>query len=63
MEFVHFDALDEDEDIYFNVEGKVSDDNWSSFIDDSKTNENVCKYYRFDNVTRSADGALEDAFI
>ena len=25
MEFIHFDALDEDEDIYFNVEGKVSD--------------------------------------
>ena len=60
MEFIHFEALDEDENIDFNVEGKVSDDDLSSFIDDSEKNENVCDYYRFDNVTRSAESALKN---
>ena len=29
----------------------------------TETNENVCKYYRFDNFTQSSKSALEDAFI
>lgn len=50
-------------DIDFNVEGKVGDDDLSSFIGDSETNENVFKNYRLDNVTQSVESALEDAFI
>lgn len=50
-------------DIHFNVEGKVSDDDLSSFIDDSETNENVCKNYRLDKVTQFVESALEDTFI
>ena len=47
MEFIRFEALDEDEnDVDFNVENKVSDD-LSSYIDDSERNENVCDYYKF----------------
>ena len=40
---MHFEALDQDEDIGFDVEGKISNnDDLISFIDDSETNENVC---------------------
>lgn len=53
MDFIHFEALDEDENIVFNVQGKVSDDNLESFIDESETNENVCKYCRFYNFRQS----------
>ena len=63
MEFIYFEALDENEDIDFNVESNVSHDDMSSFIDDSEKNEDVCKYHRSDNVTRSAENPLEDAFI
>lgn len=44
MESIHFEALDEDEHVNFNAEGKVSDDDLSSFIGDSETNKNVCQY-------------------
>ena len=50
MEFIHFEALDEDEDIDFNLDSKVSDDDLSSFIDDSETNEDICEYYRSANA-------------
>ena len=63
MEFIHFEALDEDEYTDFNVEGKVSDDELSSVVDDSEANENVCESYRFDNAARSTESALEYAFI
>lgn len=60
MEFIHFEALDEDENGDFNTENKVSDD-LSSFI--SKGNKNVYDYYTFDNVTRFTKNALKNAFI
>ena len=63
MEFLHFEALDEDEDIGSDVEGKISDNgNLISFFDDSETNENVWEYYRFNSITRSTESALNDAF-
>lgn len=62
MEFIHFEALDEDENGDFNTENKVSDD-LSSFIHDSKGNKNVYDYYTFDNVTRFTKNALKNTFI
>lgn len=62
MEFIHFEALDEDENGDFNTENKVSDD-LSSCIDDSKGNKNVYDYCTFDNVTRFTKNALKNAFI
>lgn len=53
MDFIHFEAVNEDENIDFNVQGKVSDDNLESFVDDSEANENVCQYCRFDNFRQS----------
>ena len=44
MESIHFEALDEDEDVNFNAKGKVIDGDLSFFIDDSEINKNVCEY-------------------
>lgn len=64
MEFINFDACIDDDNISDVYEAHFSVDKNNDFIDDwDEISENVCKYYRFDRVTRSTEDALKDAFI
>ena len=64
MEFINFEACVDDNNISDEDEVNFSVEKDNDFLDDSdEISENVCKYYRFHNVTRSAEDALEDAFI
>ena len=64
MEFINFDARIDDDNISDVYDAHFSVDKNNDFIDDwDEISENVCKYCRFDRVTRSAEDALKDAFI
>ena len=61
MDFTNFEAIDDD-DVYGeeNEADFCAVKNDNNFIDDSEVPNKVCEYYRFENVTRSAEKVLED---
>lgn len=64
MKFINLEACVDDDSISNKdvVNFWVKKD--SNFIDDcDEISENVCEYYRFDNVIGSIEDNLEDAFI
>ena len=68
MDFINFKAIDDDDDDdnVYGEENKAdfcAEKNDNDFIYDSEVPNNVCEYYRFENVTHSAENALEDAYL
>ena len=66
MDFNSFETIDNDDDDVYGEENKAdfcAEKNDNDFIDNSEVSNNACKYYRFENVTCSAEDALEDAFL
>ena len=64
MDFIYFEAI-VDDDVYDdeNEADFCVEKNEIDFVDDSDMSDNVCNYYRFENVIRSVENALEDPII
>ena len=64
MDVIHFEAtVDGDFQEYTNEADFCVERNDIDFIDDFDVSDNVCDYYRFENVTRLVGNSLEDVFI
>ena len=66
MDFNSFETIDNDDDDVYGEENEAdfcAEKKDNDFIDHSEVSNNACKYYRFENVTCSAEDALEDAFL
>ena len=64
MDVIHFEAtVDGDFQEDTNKADFCVERNDIDFIDDFDVSDNVCDYYRFENVTRLVGNSLEDVFI
>ena len=64
MDVIHFEAtVDGDFQEDTNEADFCVERNDIDFIDDFDVSDNVCDYYRFENVTHLVGNSLEDVFI